>query len=33
MKKIPSKYSENVLTILFENKSKIEWEQDNLIKK
>jgi hypothetical protein len=32
-KKIPSKYSENISTILFENKSKIKWEYDNFIKK
>ena len=32
-KKIPSKFFEKVLTISFGNKTKIQWEQDNLIKR
>jgi len=32
-KKIPSKYSFKVSTILFDNKVKIKWEHDNLMKR
>ena len=31
--KILSKYSFKVSTILFDNKAKIKWERDNLMKK